>query len=142
AVADVQRRIGPVDVLVNNAGIVGPIGSLWDVDLSAWWQAMDVNVRGLVLCTQLVLPAMVARRRGRVINLTSQAGAHRWPLVSAYSVSKAAVVKLSENLAHETARYGIAVLSVHPGLLAVGMTETLAAASPADVYHEHVLRWS
>jgi NAD(P)-dependent dehydrogenase (short-subunit alcohol dehydrogenase family) len=142
AVRDLRKRLGPIDVLINNAGVVGPIGPLWGLDSDAWWTAMDVNVRGVVLATQQVLPEMVERRRGGIINITSQAGAHRWPLVSAYSVSKAAVVKLSENLAHETARYGISVFSVHPGLLAVGMTETLAAATPTDVYEEHVQRWS
>jgi NAD(P)-dependent dehydrogenase (short-subunit alcohol dehydrogenase family) len=103
---------------------------------------MDVNVRGLVLCSQLVLPEMVARRSGRIINLTSQAGAYRWPLVSGYSVSKAAVVKLSENLAHETSRYGISVFSVHPGLLPIGMTTTVAGSVPATVHADHVRQWA
>ena len=91
---------------------------------------MDVNVRGIVLCSQLVLPEMVAAGRGRIINITSQAGVHRWPLVSGYSVSKAAVVKLTENLALETSRHGVGVFSVHPGLLPIGMSETVAAHHP------------
>ena len=130
AVADLRAQLGPIDVLVNNAGILGPIGPLWEVDADEWWTTMDVNVRGLVLCSQLVLPEMVARRRGRIINVTSQAGAYRWPLVSGYSVSKAAVVKLSENLAHETSRHGVSVFSVHPGLLPIGMTTTVAGSVP------------
>ena len=77
-------------------------------------------------------PTWSPPRRGRIINLTSQAGVHRWPLVSAYSVSKAAVVKLTENLALETSRHGIGVFSVHPGLLPIGMSETVAAQH-ADV---------
>jgi NAD(P)-dependent dehydrogenase (short-subunit alcohol dehydrogenase family) len=85
---------------------------------------------------------MVERRRGRIINITSQAGAHRWPLVSGYSVSKAAVTKLSENLAHETARHGISVFSVHPGLLPIGMSETMAAREAATVYEEHIRQWA
>ena len=155
AVADLRDRLGPVDllvnnagmlgpidVLVNNAGILGPIGPLWEVDADEWWATMDVNVRGLVLCSQLVLPEMVARRRGRIINVTSQAGAYRWPLVSGYSVSKAAVVKLSENLAHETSRHGISVFSVHPGLLPIGMTTTVADSVPTSAHADHVRRWA
>ena len=88
---------------------------------------MDVNLRGLLLTTQLVVPEMVARGRGRIINMASQAGTYRWPLVSAYSVSKAAVVKLTENLAHEVGRHGVRVFSVHPGLLPIGMSEDFAA---------------
>ena len=73
----------------------------------------------------VVLPGMVARRRGRIINIASQAGVHRWPLVSAYSVSKAAGVKFTENLARETSRFGVSVFSVHPGLLPIGLGESL-----------------
>jgi NAD(P)-dependent dehydrogenase (short-subunit alcohol dehydrogenase family) len=99
AIDRLRRHLGRFDLLVNNAGILGPVGPLWEVDADAWWTTMDVNVRGLVLCTRLVMPDMIAAGRGRVINVTSQAGVHRWPLVSGYSVSKAAVVKLTENLA-------------------------------------------
>ena len=103
---------------------------------------MEVNLGGILRCTQLVLPEMVARRRGRILNLASQAGSYRWPLVSAYSVSKAAVVKLTENLAHETSRYGVSVFSVHPGLLPIGLGETgLPDAAPADSYAGQVRTW-
>jgi NAD(P)-dependent dehydrogenase (short-subunit alcohol dehydrogenase family) len=75
----------------------------------------------------------VARRRGRIVNLTSQAGVFRWPWVSAYSVSKAAVIKFTENLGHETGRHGISVFSVHPGLLPIGLSvPALAGTAPAD----------
>jgi NAD(P)-dependent dehydrogenase (short-subunit alcohol dehydrogenase family) len=141
AVDELRRDVGPFDLLVNNAGVTGPIGPLWTVDPDDWWAAMDINVRGLVLASRLVLPDMVARRRGRIINLSSQAGVHRWPLVSGYSVSKAAVTKLSENLAHETSRYGITVLSVHPGLLPIGMSEQ-AAVDPADVSEHERQIWT
>ena len=104
---------------------------------------MDVNVRGkVVLCTRQVLPDMIAAGHGCVINLTSQAGVHRWPLVSAYSVSKAAVVKLTENLACEVSRYGVSVLSVHPGLLPIGMAETVAAHQPTTSHERHVRDWA
>jgi NAD(P)-dependent dehydrogenase (short-subunit alcohol dehydrogenase family) len=95
-----------------------------------------------LLCTQLVLPEMVGRRRGRIVNLSSHAGVFRWPLVSAYSVSKAAVVKFTENLAHETHRHGISVFSVHPGLLPIGLAEmALANSSPPDSHEARVFAW-
>jgi NAD(P)-dependent dehydrogenase (short-subunit alcohol dehydrogenase family) len=142
AFAELRAQLGPVDVLVNNAGVLGPIGPLWEIDLDEWWTTMDVNVRGTVLGARLVLPEMVAAGRGRIINITSQAGVHRWPLVSGYSVSKAAVVKLTENLALETARHGIVVISVHPGLLPIGMAETIAAHLPESTHEAHVRDWA
>ncbi len=142
AVAEFQRDLGPIDLLVNNAGVSGPMGPLWEVDADAWWSTMDVNLRGVLLCSQLVLPTMVRRRQGRIINLGSQAGAHRWPLVSSYSVSKAAVTKLTENLAHETKRYGISVFSVHPGLLPIGMSVGVVGHEASTTYEADVQRWT
>jgi NAD(P)-dependent dehydrogenase (short-subunit alcohol dehydrogenase family) len=142
AVADLRRQLGPIDILVNNAGILGPIGPLWEVDANDWWTTMDVNLRGIILASQLVLPEMVARRRGRIINVTSQAGVYRWPLVSAYSVSKAAVVKLTENLAHETSRHGVSIFSVHPGLLPIGMATSVAALEATSSHVDHIRRWT
>jgi NAD(P)-dependent dehydrogenase (short-subunit alcohol dehydrogenase family) len=142
AIERLRERLGPIEVLINNAGIVGPIGPAWEVDADEWWRTMDVNVRGTLLAAQLVLPEMVLRRSGRIVNLSSQAGVFRWPLVSAYSVSKAAVVKLSENMARETQRHNVAVFSVHPGLLPIGMGERayLDTAS-LDVNEAHVFEW-
>ena len=85
---------------------------------------------------------MVAAGHGRIINITSQAGVHRWPLVSGYSVSKAAVVKLTENLALEIQRHGISVFSVHPGLLPIGMGETVAAHEPDSAHEAPIRDWT
>jgi NAD(P)-dependent dehydrogenase (short-subunit alcohol dehydrogenase family) len=142
AIDRLRRRLGRFDLLVNNAGILGPVGPLWEVDADAWWTTMNVNVRGLVLCTRFVVPDMIAAGSGRVINVTSQAGVHRWPLVSGYSVSKAAAVKLTENLALEAGRYGISVFSVHPGLLPIGMSETAAGNEPTTSYERRVRDWA
>jgi NAD(P)-dependent dehydrogenase (short-subunit alcohol dehydrogenase family) len=107
---------------------------------------MEINVRGILICTQLVLPEMVARRHGRILNMASQAGAYRWPMVSGYSVSKAAVVKLTENLARETSRYGVSVFSVHPGLLPIGMSDAFLGDSQPDAdaddsYADRIRSW-
>jgi NAD(P)-dependent dehydrogenase (short-subunit alcohol dehydrogenase family) len=128
AVGRLQHDLGPPDLLVNNAGITGPTGPTWEVAPDAWWHTAEVNLRGTLHCSHAVLPAMVTRGRGRIVNVTSQAGVFRWPLASAYSVSKAAVVKFTENLAYETRRFGIRVFSLNPGLLPIGFSETAAHA--------------
>jgi NAD(P)-dependent dehydrogenase (short-subunit alcohol dehydrogenase family) len=143
AVERLRDELGPLDILVNNAGVVGPIGPAWEVDTDAWWATMDVNLRGVFLATQLVLPEMVSRGRGRVLNVTSEAGVRRWPLVSAYSVSKAAVTKFTENVAWEVRRFGVSVFSVHPGLLPIGMSAAMPAegAHTSSPYEDHVWTW-
>ena len=115
--------LGPVEVLINNAGVAGPMGEMWAVDPDAWWTTVEVNLRGTYLCSRAVLPAMVAGRAGRIVTVVSQAGAHRWPYFTPYAVSKAAVIKLTENLAAETRELGVSVLAVHPGLVRAGLTD-------------------
>lgn len=142
AVAGLVERLGPVDVLINNAGINGPIGPAWEVDPDEWWHAMAVNLGGVLTCSRLVLPGMVARGKGRILNITSEAGVFRWPLASAYAVSKGAVVKLTEGLAAEVRSHGISVFSVHPGLLAIGLSgPALASDAPAGSAEEKVFGW-
>jgi NAD(P)-dependent dehydrogenase (short-subunit alcohol dehydrogenase family) len=93
---------------------------------------MEVNLRGVLLWVDAVLPGMVAHHRGRIVNIASNAGAYRWPNVSGYSVSKTAVIKLTENLALELQNKGITVFAVHPGLVRLGLTESAlnSEASP------------
>jgi NAD(P)-dependent dehydrogenase (short-subunit alcohol dehydrogenase family) len=142
AVDKLRHELGPVDLLVNNAGVSGPVGLAWDVLEEDWWRTVEINLRSVTLCSRMVLPEMVTRRRGRIVNVTSQAGVFRWPLASAYSVSKAAVTKFTENLAYETRRYGISVFSVHPGILPIGLSEpALASTAPADSPQGRMREW-
>ena len=142
AVKQVSSSLGPIDVLVNNAGVTGPAGALWETDPQDWWQAMEVNLRSVLTCTHLVLPSMIARGHGRIVNITSQAGVYRWPLVSAYSVSKAAAIKLTENLAVELKGTGVTAFSAHPGLLPIGLSEpALASTPPGDSAEGKVFSW-
>jgi NAD(P)-dependent dehydrogenase (short-subunit alcohol dehydrogenase family) len=142
AVDKLRHELGPVDLLVNNAGINGPVGLAWEVPEQDWWHAVEVNLRGVTLCSRLVLPEMVSCGRGRIVNVTSHAGVFRWPLASAYSVSKAAVIKLTENVAYETRRYGISVFSVHPGILPIGLSEpALASTAPANSPEGRLREW-
>jgi NAD(P)-dependent dehydrogenase (short-subunit alcohol dehydrogenase family) len=134
AIAALGRQLGPVDLLVNNAGVCGPVGDAWRVDARHWWRAVEINLLGVFLCSRAVLPDMTTRGTGRIVNITSEAGVYRWPQVSAYSVSKAAVIKFTENLAAETSRNGVRAFSVHPGLTPIGLSERAlaSAASPGS----------
>ena len=123
AAAELRQRLGAVEILINNAGISGPTGPAWQVQPADWWQAIEVNLGGAFVLTQLALAHMIPAGKGRIINITSHAGVYRWPLMSAYAASKAALVKLTETLAEETRPHGVSVFSVDPGLLPIGLTE-------------------
>ena len=142
AVEQVEGELGPIDVLVNNAGITGPAGALGQADPGPWWRATEVNLRSVAACTRLVLPSMMARRHGRIVNITSNAGACRWPLASVYAASQAAVIKLTENLAAELTGTGVAVFSADPGLLPLGLAEpALADRAPEDEAVAAIKSW-
>src|SRR2546421_8282473 len=143
AVQQVEGLLGPIDLLINNAGVSGPVGPVWEVDPGEWWRTFGVNLQGVFLFAHAVLPGMVARRAGRIINVASNAGAFRWPLVSAYAVSKSAVIKFTENLARETKDHGVKVFAVHPGLLPIGITATVLHGSfPSETPAGRVATWA
>jgi NAD(P)-dependent dehydrogenase (short-subunit alcohol dehydrogenase family) len=119
----VEAQLGPVDLLINNAGVGGPLGPIWEVDPDDWWRNIEINLRSVLLCSRAVLPGMVARRRGRIINVASVAGLAAIPYGSAYVTSKTAMIRLSETLAAETKAYGIRVFAIHPGLVRTAMAE-------------------
>lgn len=143
AVHQVEWLLGPIDLLINNAGIAGPAGPAWEVDAGEWWRTFEVNLQGVFLFAHAVLPGMVARRSGRIINVSSNAGAFRWPLLSAYAVSKAAVIKFTENVARETKNYGVKVFAIHPGLLPIGMTTAaLESTYPSETPEGRLSSWT
>jgi NAD(P)-dependent dehydrogenase (short-subunit alcohol dehydrogenase family) len=119
----VEAALGPVDLLVNNAAQPGPIGPLAAADPDQWWQTLEVNVRGPLYCARAVLPGMLARGHGRIVNVSSGAGFEPFPMLSAYVVSKAALYRLSESIAAETSDQGVAVFAINPGLVRTAMTE-------------------
>jgi len=128
--AEAERAFGPVDVLVNNAGVFGPIGPLWQTDPDEWWGALASHVRGTLLCCHAALPGMVARGRGRVINVASRSGARTHPYTSSYAVAKAGVLRLTDHLAAETRGTGVSVFAIYPGRVQTAMTDELLE-SPA-----------
>jgi NAD(P)-dependent dehydrogenase (short-subunit alcohol dehydrogenase family) len=130
-VAGVEHNLGPVALLVNSAGLLGPGGPVWQVDPAEWWRCIDVNLRGPFLCARAVLSGMVDRGRGRIITVVSSAGTEPWPCGTSYAIGKSAALFLSENLACETADHGISAFAVHPGFVRTSMTED-AAQRPCD----------
>lgn len=120
AVKRAFASIGTVDILANNAGVLGPIKPFWDTDFDAWWRAMDVNVRGAMLCTHAVLSGMVQRRRGCIVNIVT--GMFAAAYLSPYMASKTALVRATECLANETRDVGVALFSFAPGTVRTDMT--------------------
>jgi NAD(P)-dependent dehydrogenase (short-subunit alcohol dehydrogenase family) len=112
---EVAQRLGPVDVLVNNAAHGSNAAQLWEADPDEWWRGVEVNLRGPFLAIRAVLPAMLERRSGRIINISSRSAGIPAPGRSEYASSKAALVRLTDTLAAEVADYGISVFAVHPG---------------------------
>jgi NAD(P)-dependent dehydrogenase (short-subunit alcohol dehydrogenase family) len=123
--ATVEQRLGPVDLLVNNAGVLRAIGRVTDMDADDWWREVEINVRGPFLCSQAVLPGMIRRERGRIINVASVGGLQAIDGFSAYCLSKAALVRFSESLAIENKAHGIVAFAIHPGNVRTAMTEYL-----------------
>ncbi|HXW47791.1 MAG TPA: SDR family oxidoreductase [Streptosporangiaceae bacterium] len=122
-IAQVERDMGFIDLLVNNAGVPGPIGAIVATDPDDWWRTMEINVRGPLYCSAAVLPSMLKRGHGRIVNVSSGSGFAAWPMVSSYSTSKAALYRLAENLAAETRAHGVQVFTIMPGFVRTAMTE-------------------
>ena len=121
--SEIERALGPVDVLVNNAGIIGPISPFWEQPFDEWWRVLDVNLRGAALCSHRVLPQMIARRSGRIVNIISGGAAFALTHLSAYIASKTALARFTEILATEARPYGVFVFSLSPATVRTAMAE-------------------
>jgi NAD(P)-dependent dehydrogenase (short-subunit alcohol dehydrogenase family) len=117
-VADTERELGPIDLLVANAGIMvdEPEGG-WALEPEDWWRVFEVNVLGVYLANRAVIPGMIERGRGRIVNVASGAAYLPGSTSTAYAASKAAVHRFSETLAAQLAPHGIPVFSISPGLV-------------------------
>jgi NAD(P)-dependent dehydrogenase (short-subunit alcohol dehydrogenase family) len=122
-VADIERVLGSIDLLVNNAGVIGPLGPFVESTVTDWWRTLEIDLLGQVICAHAVLPGMIARRRGCIVNLCSGGGATMFPYFSAYVTAKTALIRFSECLAHEMKPHGIAVFAMGPGTVRTAMSE-------------------
>jgi NAD(P)-dependent dehydrogenase (short-subunit alcohol dehydrogenase family) len=121
----VDRTHGPVELLVNNAGTAAALGPAWEVDPEDWWRDVETSVRGAFLCSRAVLPGMLERGRGRVVNMSSYVAARPSPYLSAYAAAKAAILSFTEALAAETRDAGVTVFAVTPGHVRTAMVRNM-----------------
>lgn len=124
AAADIEGRVGPIDVVINNAGVAGIGGpkTLHETPPEEWAHVMAVNISGPYLVCRSVLPSMIARRRGVIVNVASAAGLVTLAGRSPYAASKAALIHLTRNLAVEYAEYGIRANALCPGWMDTPLT--------------------
>ncbi len=122
-VATVERELGPIALLVNNAGIAAWEDAGWKMDPDKWWHVFEVNVLGAYLTCRAVIPGMIERGVGRIVNTGSGASYLPGSTSTAYSASKAALGRMGETLAKQLAPHGIPVFTISPGLVRTEMTE-------------------
>jgi 3-oxoacyl-[acyl-carrier protein] reductase len=125
-----ERELGPLDLLVCNAGIAVREEKAWELEPEDWWRTFEVNVLGVYLCCRTVIPGMLERGRGRIVNVASGAAYLPGSDTTAYSASKAAVHRFSETLAAQLAPHGIPVFSISPGLVRTEMTTRFPDDAP------------
>ena len=125
AVASIESKLGPISTVVNNAGTSLAIGPLWEVDPGAWWTDVETSLGGAFNVCRSVIPGMIARRQGRILNVSSYAGLRAAPYQSGYGCAKAGLANLTESLAVSLLPYGIRVFTVTPGFVRTSLTEQL-----------------
>jgi len=113
--AEVEKTLGGLDVLVNNAGIAGPTGRVEDIDPKAWDQTLNVNITGQFNCARLAVPLLKRSSNASIVNLASLAGRLGFPMRTPYAASKWAVVGFTKSLAIELGEFGIRVNAILPG---------------------------
>lgn len=123
---EIESRLGPIDLLVNNAGITGKAGRIWELQKCELESVMNVNVTGPWLCCKLVLPGMLSRKFGRIVNVASIAGKEGNPTLGPYSASKAALIALTKSMAKEVAGQGdITINAISPAVIATPILDGL-----------------
>jgi len=119
---------GRIDVLVNNAGITGGNGPTWELDPAVWRRVLEVNLIAPYLTCRHIVPGMVARGWGRIVNIASVAGKEGNPNASHYSASKAGLIALTKSLAKEVATKGVLVNAITPAVARTAMFEQMTQA--------------
>jgi NAD(P)-dependent dehydrogenase (short-subunit alcohol dehydrogenase family) len=132
-VARALREFGNVQILVNNAGVYGPLGRIDETDWLEWARAVEINLYGSVLIARALLPHMRANRYGKIVQISGGGATNPLPRISSYAASKAAVVRFAETLAEEVRGEGIDVNSIAPGALNTRLLDEALEAGPEKV---------
>ena len=125
------KEFASVDILVNCAGVPGPIGLTCDIDTEKWLETFLINLYGTFLCIKAVFPIMIKNKRGKIINLSGGGAVSPRPRFSAYSASKGAVVRLTETLAEEVKEYNVYINAISPGAVNTKMLDVVLEAGEA-----------
>ena len=131
------ERFSKVDVLVNNAAVIGPSRFLEDADVESWKRTIDINLSGAFFCARSAAPVMAESGGGRIINISSGLGRIPFPRFCAYSVSKAGIIQLTRSLSEELKPLNIQVNAIDPGVMDTSMQEEIRALG-ASVLGESV----
>jgi NAD(P)-dependent dehydrogenase (short-subunit alcohol dehydrogenase family) len=131
--ATAAAQLPRIDGLVNNAGVYGPKGLLEEVDLAEWWRSIEINLLGVALTCQQILPVFRRQGYGKIVNLSGGGATAPLPRFSAYAAAKAAVVRLTETLAEETKGAGIDCNAIAPGALNTRLLDEVLESGPERV---------
>lgn len=131
--ATALKNFPHLHILVNNAGVYGPMGAIEELDWDAWTHAIEINLFGSVLMCRAVLPHFKARHYGKIVQLSGGGATNPLPRISAYAASKAAVVRFAETLAEETREFTIDVNTIAPGALNTRLLDEVLEAGPEKV---------
>lgn len=134
AFQSIERDLGPISLLTNNAASFFAIGPIWEVDPDTWWRDVETNVRGTFNCCRAALPAMLKRGSGRIINLTGGGTGTPFPQGSGYGSSKAAVMRFTESVWGTLDGTGVLIFAMDPGLVRTAMTEFQLTDSAGQKY--------
>jgi len=120
-----------IDILVNCAGIYGPIGLITDINADDWIKTININLYGTFLCMKAVLPTMIEKKKGKIVNMSGGGGVSPFPRFSAYGTSKAGVIRLTETIANEVKGHNIDINAIAPGAVNTRFLDQAMAAGEA-----------
>lgn len=143
AVSEVVKKFDTIDIIVNAAGVYGPIGLFRDNNIKKWSQTLQVNLMGTVNVTHAVLPIMMRNKTGKIINFSGGGAVNNFPNFSSYATSKAAVVRFTETIAEELKSYNIQINAIAPGAVNTKLLdESLEAGQKAvgDKFYEKIIK--
>jgi NAD(P)-dependent dehydrogenase (short-subunit alcohol dehydrogenase family) len=140
-VSETVDQFGTVDILVNCAGVIGPIGLVSQIEAEEWERTISVNLTGTFLCCQAALGPMMAQKKGKIVNVSSGIGTRVYPRFTAYGVSKAGVNYLTRNLAAEVQEFNIDVNAMNPSVTETQMQEEIRAVPLEFIGQQHFDRF-